>query len=154
MLGEIEPDLQEAIGVDCLPIFGPRNMFDIDETKLHQQITPWGQEVMIASGIDLTTDQEGAVYIYPKGDRNYPPSAKMPSQCYFINATVRQEFVDDETLKVEDNLEEYGPLSDEDLQFYTGTYRCADCILRALAAASFAFWASRRAFSLAFSFSL
>ena len=106
MLGEIEPDLQEAIGVDCLPVFGPRN-----------------------------PDKEGNVYIYAKGDRNYPPSAKMPSNCYFIDATVRQEFVDDDTLKVEDNLEEYGLLSDKDLQYYVQTVNIAASTGKAVVAA-------------------
>lgn len=135
MLGEIEPDLQEAIGVDCLPVFGPRNMFEIDETQLHLQRTPWGQDVMIASDIDFTPDKEGNVYIYAKGDRNYPPSAKMPSNCYFIDATVRQEFVDDDTLKVEDNLEEYGLLSDKDLQYYVHTVNIATSTGKAVVAA-------------------
>ena len=135
MLGEIEPDLQEAIGVDCLPVFGPRNMFEIDETQLHLQRTPWGQDVMIASDIDFTPDKEGKVYIYAKGDRNYPPSAKMPSNCYFIDATVRQEFVDDDTLKVEDNLEEYGLLSDKDLQYYVQTVNIAASTGKAVVAA-------------------
>lgn len=66
---------------------------------------------MIASGIDLTTDKEGDVYIYAGGDRSYPPSAIMPSGCYFINATERQEYVDDEAITPEDNLEEFGPVS-------------------------------------------
>lgn len=135
MLGEIEPDLQEAIGVDCLPVFGPRNMFEIDETQLHLQRTPWGQDVMIASDIDFTPDKEGNVYIYAKGNRNYPPSAKMPSNCYFIDATVRQEFVDDDTLKVEDNLEEYGLLSDKDLQYYVQTVNIAASTGKAVVAA-------------------
>ena len=76
---------------------------------------------MIASGIDLTTDKEGDVYIYAGGDRSYPPSAIMPSGCYFINATERQEYVDDEAITPEDNLEEFGPVSDEDLQYYKKT---------------------------------
>lgn len=119
MLGEVEPDLQEVMGVDCLPLSGPRNMFDLPQDDMHLQITPWGQEVMISAGIDLTTDNEGDVYIYARGDRNYPPCAKMPAGCYFIDATVRQEFVDDDTLRVEDNLEEYGPISDADLQHFS-----------------------------------
>lgn len=118
MLGEVEADLQEIIGVDCVSLFGPRDMFDIDESRLHEQRTPWGQEVLIASDIDMTTDKEGDVYIYAKGDRSFPPSAVMPSNCYFINAIERQEFVDDDELKVEDNLEEYGCLSEDDLQYY------------------------------------
>lgn len=135
MLGEIETDLQEVIGIDCLPIWGPRNMFDIDETRLHLQRTPWGQEVMIASDIDLTTDNEGDVYIYAKGDRDYPPSAKMPANCYFVDATVRQEFVDDDTLNVEDNLEEYKSLSEDDLQYYLHKVDLATATGKAVVAA-------------------
>ena len=41
MLGEIEDDLQEVMGIDCVPVFGRKNMFDIDETQLHEQITRW-----------------------------------------------------------------------------------------------------------------
>ena len=110
-------------------------MFEIDETQLHLQRTPWGQDVMIASDIDFTPDKEGNVYIYAKGDRNYPPSAKMPSNCYFIDATVRQEFVDDDRLKVEDNLEEYGLLSDKDLQYYVQTVNIAASTGKAVVAA-------------------
>lgn len=121
MLGEIEEDLQEIIGIDCVPVFGRKDMFDIDETQLHEQVTPWGQNVMIASGIDLTTDKEGDVYIYAGGDRSYPPSGVMPSDCYFINATERQEYVDDDAITPEDNLEEFGPVSEEDLQYYKKT---------------------------------
>lgn len=121
MLGEIEEDLQEIIGVDCVPVFGRKNMFDIDETQLHEQVTPWGQKVLIASDIDLTTDKKGNVYIYASGDRAYPPSAVMPADCYFINATERQEYVNDEEITPEDNLEEFGFISEEDLLYYKET---------------------------------
>lgn len=121
MLGEIEEDLQEIMGIDCVPVFGRKDMFDIDETQLHEQVTPWGQRVMIASGIDLTTDKEGDVYIYAGGDRSYPSSAVMPSGCYFINATERQEYVNDDEITPEDNLEEFDLISEEDLQYYKKT---------------------------------
>ena len=134
MLGEIEEDLQEIMGIDCAPVFGRKDMFDIDETQLHEQVTPWGQKVMIASGIDLTTDKEGDVYIYAGGDRSYPPSAIMPSGCYFINATERQEYVDDEAITPEDNLEEFGPVSEEDLQYYKKTVEQAAATGKAVVA--------------------
>lgn len=118
MLGKIEPDLQEIIGVDCQGVLGPRNMFDTDESELHEQVTPWGQKVLISKGIDLTPDANGDVHVYAKGDRTFPPSAVMPSGCYFINAVERQDFVDDSSISPEDNMEEYGPLSDADLQFF------------------------------------
>ena len=134
MLGEIEEDLQEIMGIDCVPVFGRKDMFDIDETQLHEQVTPWGQKVMIASCIDLTTDKEGDVYIYAGGDRSYPPSAIMPSGCYFINATERQEYVDDEAITPEDNLEEFGPVSEEDLQYYKKTVEQAAATGKAVVA--------------------
>lgn len=134
MLGEIEEDLQEIMGIDCAPVFGRKDMFDIDETQLHEQVTPMGQKVMIASGIDLTTDKEGDVYIYAGGDRSYPPSAIMPSGCYFINATERQEYVDDEAITPEDNLEEFGPVSEEDLQYYKKTVEQAAATGKAVVA--------------------
>lgn len=120
MLGEVESDLQEIIGVDCVSVFGPRNMFDIDETRLHEQMTPWGQKVRIAADIDLTTDEKGDVHVYAAGDRSFPPSAVMPSGCYFINAVERQTAVDEDTLTPEDNLEEFGAISEQDLQFFKG----------------------------------
>jgi len=118
MLGEVDPELQEIIGVDVLPLFGSRNMFDIDETSLHEQITPWGQKVLIARDIDMTPDKNGDIFIYAKGDRNFPPSVVMPEGCYFTNAIERQREIDDANLNIEDNLEEIGHITDADLQFF------------------------------------
>lgn len=118
MLGEVEEDLQEVIGVDCVPVFGPRNMFDIDETRLHEQVTPWGQQVLIAADIDLTPDANGDVHVYAGGDRSFPPSACMSSGCYFINALERDTPLDEEALDPDDNLEEFGAISEQDLQYF------------------------------------
>lgn len=118
MLGEIEPDLQEVMGVDCVPVFGPRNVFGMDESRMHEQVTPWGQRVMLAADIDLTPDAEGNIYIYPAGDRSCAPSAMMPANGFFIDAIERQQFVDDSSIKPEDNLEEYGDISDADLNYF------------------------------------
>lgn len=121
MLGLVDSELQQIMGIDCDSAFGLKDMFNIDQTKLHLQTTQWGQQVLIAQEIDLTPAGDGNTYIYAKGDRNYPPSGVMPQGCYFMNATERQEFVDDDTLKVEDNLEEFGYISDADLDYFTQT---------------------------------
>lgn len=115
MLGEIDEELQEIIGIDTIGVSGPKDMFNNNASEFHEQITPWGQRVMIARPINLTTDKEGDVYIYAEGDTNYPPSAIMPAQCYFINAIERQQPIIEEQLNPSDNLEEYGLLSDKDL---------------------------------------
>ncbi len=119
MLGEVDEELQAIIGIDTVPLFGSRNMFDIDETVLHEQITPWGQKVLIAKDIDMTPNEKGDVHVYAKADKNYPPSAIMPNGCYFINAIERAQPVDDNKLNPDDNLEEIGYLSDSDLDFFS-----------------------------------
>jgi hypothetical protein len=42
----------------------------------------------------------------------------MPKGGYYFDTIVRQEPIDDETLNVADNLEEFGPVTDDCLQFY------------------------------------
>lgn len=118
MLGEVDEELQERMGVDLVPLFGQKNMFGIDESEVHEQVTPWGQKVLIAKGIDMTPDAEGDVYIYPEGDRSVSPSAVMPKGCYFINAIERQQPIDEALLSYQDNLEEYALLNESDLTYW------------------------------------
>lgn len=118
MLGEVDEELQERMGVDLVPLFGQKNMFGIDESEVHEQVTPWEQKVLIAKGIDMTPDAEGDVYIYPEGDRSVSPSAVMPEGCYFINAIERQQPIDEALLSYQDNLEEYALLNESDLAYW------------------------------------
>lgn len=73
MLGEIDAELAEKIGVDCIGIGGPKDIFDLDTTRMHEQTTPWGQRVLVPEAMDLTSDMRGDVYVYAGGDQNYPP---------------------------------------------------------------------------------
>lgn len=118
MLGEVDEELQERMGVDLVPLFGRKNMFGMDESEVHEQLTPWGQKVLISKGIDMTPDAEGDVYIYPEGDRSVSPSAVMPEGCYFINAIERQQPIDEALLSYQDNLEEYALLNESDLAYW------------------------------------
>ncbi len=58
--------------------------------------------------------------MYPEGDRSVPPSGRMPKGGFYFDSIVRQEPIDEEQLKVEDNLEEFGPISDADLEHFAG----------------------------------
>jgi uroporphyrinogen-III decarboxylase len=118
MLGEVDEELREIMGVDVIGIWGRENMFAIDETRLHEQLTPWGQSVLVAEGIDLSPDKNGDVYIYAGGDRRFPPSAVMPDGCFFVNAIERGSAIEEENLSVNENLEEYGRLTEEDLSHF------------------------------------
>ena len=118
MLGEIDAELAEKIGVDCIGIGGPKDIFDLDTTRMHEQTTPWGQRVLVPEAMDLTPDMRGDVYVYAGGDQNYPPSAVMPKGCYFINAIERQQPIEEDRLDPEDNVEEFGLLTENDLAYY------------------------------------
>ena len=118
MLGEIDAELAEKIGVDCIGIGGPKDIFDLDTTRMHEQTTPWGQRVLVPEAMDLTPDMRGDVYVYAGGDQNYPPSAVMPKGCYFINAIDRQQPIEEDRLDPEDNVEEFGLLTENDLAYY------------------------------------
>ncbi|MDR1824743.1 MAG: hypothetical protein LBR27_05345 [Bifidobacteriaceae bacterium] len=127
MLGEVDPELQEVIGVDCVPVPSPKNFFGISELEVHEQVTPWGQTVLIAKDIDLTPAADGDVYVHGAGDTNYPPSARMPNQGgFFFDAIERRgEVEDDDDLDVADNLAEFGPLSQADMDYIVAGAKAA-----------------------------
>lgn len=118
MLGEIDEELANAMGVDCIGVSGTRDIFNHNTSRMHEQETPWGQKVLVPEELDFTPDKEGDVYVYAEGDKNYPPSAVMPNGCFFINAIERQQPIEDDKLNPQDNLEEFQLISDEEIEAY------------------------------------
>lgn len=115
MLGEVDEELRGIMGCDCVPVGGPSTKFGTSQLDKHLQKTPWGQEVLISEGIDLTPSEDGNIYIYPQDDRSCNPSGVMPEGCFFFNAIERQPEINEDSLNPEDNLEEYGLISDAKL---------------------------------------
>jgi len=115
MLGLIEDDLKEAMGVDVEGVFPLNTMFGFPNTEWK----PWkmydGLEVLVAKDFVTTVDEKGDTLIYPEGDTSAPPSAKMPKGGYFFDTIIRQEPLDEDNLNPEDNLQEFGPISPEEL---------------------------------------
>jgi hypothetical protein len=118
MLGELDEDLIREMNVDVIGIGGEKNMFGIPnkDWKIHK--TFWGQEVLFPGEFNYTYNDNGDILIHPEGDTSVPPSAMMPKTGYFFDAIERQGPVDDSTLKIEDNLEEFGRVTDRDLEFW------------------------------------
>ena len=56
--------------------------------------------------------------MYPEGDTSVPPSGMMPKTGYFFDALDRQKPIDDSNLKVEDNLEEFSHVTEEELSYW------------------------------------
>ena len=118
MLGEVEEDLLDAMGLDVQPIFPNRTIFGFPNENWKPYQTPWGQEVLVSEHFK-TVDKNGDVYIYPQGDENAPFSGHMPKTGYFFDTIERidPDFDEDE-LKIEDNLEEFGLMTDEEADYW------------------------------------
>lgn len=122
MLGEIAPDLLDALGVDIVGLGGPRNMFGFPnegwkEWCFHD--TP----VLVPAGFNTDLEPDGSLLIYPEGDRSAPPSGRMPADGYYFDTLVRQPVIDDDNLDPEDNLQEFGPISAADLAWFSREYQ-------------------------------
>ncbi len=118
MLGEIDEDLARILGIDTVGLTPRNNMFGFPNENWKEFRTHWGQVVLVPEKFVTTTDQDGALLIYPEGDKNAPPSARMPRESYFFDTIVRQEPIREEELTPEANLEEFGLLSDEDMNYW------------------------------------
>ncbi len=108
MLGEIAPDLLDALGVDVLPLGKPTTMFGFR----NEGWQPWsfnGTPVLVPAGFNTIPEPDGSILMYPDGDRSVPPSGKMPAGGYYFDSLIRQPPIDDEKLDPADNLEEFEP---------------------------------------------
>jgi hypothetical protein len=118
MLGELDEDLIREMNVDVIGLGGEKNMFGIPNKDWRIHKTFWGQEVLFPGEFNYTHNDNGDILIHPEGDTSVHPSAMMPKTGYFFDAIERQEPIDDSTLKLEDNLEEFGRVTDNDLTFW------------------------------------
>jgi Uroporphyrinogen decarboxylase (URO-D) len=120
MLGWIDDDLKEAMGIDAEGATPPKTMFGFANDRWKPWRTPQGLEVLVAEGFVTTVDQNGDVLIYPEGDTTAPPSGRMPKSGYFFDTIIRQEPIDEDRLDPADNLEEFGAISEQDLTWIAG----------------------------------
>jgi uroporphyrinogen-III decarboxylase len=117
MLGEIEEDLQEKLSCDCVQIVGYTNLFGFRNADWK----PWtlfdGTPVLVPGDFNTEFSGDGGLYQYPKGDFSAGPSGLMPKGGYYFDAIIRQEPFDEDNPSVDDNMEEFGPISDEELRY-------------------------------------
>ena len=118
MLGEISPDLIEKLDVDVVGLISPRAMFgyNLDDWK------PWttfdGTPVLVPGHFNTDPNPDGSIPMYANGDKSTSPSAWMPKDGHYFDATERQKPLDWKKLDLEDNIEEFAPISDEELNYF------------------------------------
>jgi hypothetical protein len=146
MLGVIDDDLKQTMGVDVEGLIGRETMFGFRNEGWKSFTMPNGLEVLVSNEFTTTVDERGDTLIYPKGNLSAPPSGRMPSTGFFFDTIVRQEPIDWGNLDPADNVEEYelltgGDLADleTDLQALEATGRAVIAVLPGMALGDIAF---------------
>ena len=118
MLGEIKVDLLDAIGGDVVGLGPENNMFGFKNKNWKPWTTFDGTPVLVPEKFNTTLEPNGDLVLYPEGDQSVPPSGRMPQGGWYFDSIPRQDPIDDNHLNVEDNLEEFGPLTDDELAHF------------------------------------
>ena len=134
MLGLIEDDLQRALGIDVEGVFGAETLFGFR----NEDWTPYrlddGTEVLVSAHFQTARDANGDTLIYPRGDRSAPPSGRLPKGGFFFDTIIRQPAITESALDPADNLEEFGPISDRDLDYFEAEAKRAEATGRGVMA--------------------
>ncbi len=131
MLGEIDEELRQALRLDVAGISTPTNMFGFANEGWKPFEMFDGTPVLVPRQFNTTVAEKGDLLMHPEGDTTAPPCARMPKGGYFFDAVNRQQPIQEDKLDPEHNCEEFGLLTDEDIQYYTETardlYENTDC---------------------------
>lgn len=115
VLGEVAPDLMAALGVDVVGLGSQATLFGFRNEGWKPWTTFDGTPVLVPQGFNTEPEPSGDILMYPEGDRSAPPSGRMPEGGYYFDTIVRQPPLDEDALDPRDNLEEFGPVTDEQL---------------------------------------
>ncbi len=113
MLGLVEDDLREALGIDVKGAWSPYTTFG----SKNDAWKPWRfHEIDMLISADLTYDftQEGDCRVYPKGDKSVDYSAWMPKGGFYFDNHVRQGNIDESVLDGKNDFaNDFPVMSDE-----------------------------------------
>jgi hypothetical protein len=118
MLGEIGSDLIDYLGIDVVGLWPAQTIFGFKNEGWKEWKTFDGTPVLIPSGFNTDIEPNGELLLYPEGDKSVPASGRMPKGGWFFDSIIRQQPIDDDILNIEDNLEEFGPISNNDLNYF------------------------------------
>ncbi len=118
MLAEVDAELRSALGVDVIGVWPRKNIFGYEASDWKPFTLFDGTPCLVPGKFNVTPAPDGGWLMYPEGDISAPPSAHMPKDAYFFDTLIRQQPIDESRLDPQDNLEEFGLLSPEDIAHY------------------------------------
>lgn len=121
LLGDVEDDVRERLGIDVVGIWPRTTIFGYRNNGWKPWTLQDGTEVLVSTHFETTTDENGDVLIFPQGDRTAQPSGRLPKGGFYFDAIVRQEPLDLEQLDPREWAEQFGVLSEEDLEYFGAT---------------------------------
>ena len=114
MLGMIDDDLKEAMGVDVAGVFSRNTMFGFPAGNWKSWMFN-GLEVLVPGDFNTTIDERGDTLIYPEGDTSAPASGRMTKGGYFFDCIIRQQPLNEDALDPKENMDEFTTISQVDL---------------------------------------
>ena len=96
MLGEIDPELRELLGIDVIGLMPRKTLFGFANEGWKPFELMDGTPVLVPEKFNVEKDEAGDLLIYPEGDTSVPPSGRMPKGGHFFDSIIRQEPIDEE----------------------------------------------------------
>jgi hypothetical protein len=118
MLGEIKADLVHALRADVVALEGAGTAFGFKKEGWKPWTTFAGTPVLVPAGFNTELAPNGDILLYPQGDLSAPPSGRMPKGGFFFDLIPRQPPINDRDLNIDDNLEEFTPITDSELAHF------------------------------------
>ncbi len=118
MLGEVDEELRQALGLDVVGVHGRGTMFGFPLQDWKPLTLFDGTRVLVPGQFNVTPAADGGWLMHPEGDTSAPPSAWMPRDTYFFDALNRQQPLDDSRLDPADNCEEMAVVSEEEVRHF------------------------------------
>ena len=89
MLGKVEDDIMQALGVDVVGLFSPYNIIGYKNSDWKQWTMPDSTPVFMGGDYKYEIDKEGSILVFPQGDMSANPSMKMLKDGSFFDNITR-----------------------------------------------------------------